>query len=82
MSEKLETIRGDARLISASDNVLYPMIKLRIENRLNLACTDFTSGKLENLVGHIAYIKGMKDIEAELRQLQRKSNDNDRDLLK
>ena len=71
--EKLESLVADSRLISASDHLIIPMIKLRIERRIALACGKFLSGET-SFVGDIAYIQGLKEIESELNSLKRKGN--------
>jgi hypothetical protein len=71
--EKLANLMSESRLISAADNVLYPLIQLKIQNRINLACSKFVGGEL-NFVGDVAYIQGLKEIEQELRRLQTAGN--------
>lgn len=71
--EKLESLVSDSRLISASEHLIIPMIKLRIERRIALACGKFLSGE-RDFVGDIAYIQGLKEIENELKSLQRNGN--------
>lgn len=83
--EKLMEIFRESRLISAADNVLFPWIKLEIENRLNLACSRFVGGEKE-FIADIAFIHGLKKLEHRLRQLQTAGNkanaDLNKDLLK
>lgn len=71
--EKLESLVSDSRLIAASDHLIFPMIKLRIEQRIALACSKFTAGE-KDFVGDIAYIQGLKEIEQQLKNLQRSGN--------
>lgn len=71
--EKLESLVADSRLIAASDHLILPMIKLRIEQRISLACGKFMGGE-RDFVGDIAYIQGLKEIEQQLRNLQRAGN--------
>lgn len=71
--EKLASIMSESRLISAADNVIYPLIKLKIEQRISLACSKFVGGET-NFISDIAYIQGLKEIEQQLRKLQMSGN--------
>lgn len=71
--EKLVELMGQGRLIAASDNVLYPLIHKKINDRLNLACSKFVGGD-KDFISDIAYIQGLKEIERELRNLQEAGN--------
>ncbi len=71
--DKLESLVSDSRLIAASDHLIIPMIKLRIERRIALACGKFLAGET-SFVGDIAYIQGLREIEQELKSLQRAGN--------
>ena len=71
--EKLASIMGDARLISASENIIYPLIELKINQRLNMACGKFVGGKTD-FIADIAYIQGLKEIKQELLKLQKTGN--------
>ena len=71
--DKLESLVSDSRLIAASDHLIFPMIKLRIERRIALACGKFLSGERDFALD-IAYIQGLREIEQELKSLQRSGN--------
>lgn len=71
--EKLVSLMNEARLISASDNVLYPLIDLKIKQRLDLACSRFVGGET-NFIADIAYIQGLKEIKLKLQQMQEAGN--------
>lgn len=79
--EKLFELASDSRLVSASEHVLYPLIKAKIEQRINLACSNFIGGKTDFL-GDIAYIQGLKEIEQYLRRLQSEGNKANLELNK
>lgn len=80
-SEKLAALMGDSRLVSAADNILYPLIQLKIKQRIDMACARFIGGEL-NFVGDIAYIQGLKEIEQQLRKIQAAGNQVIYDLNK
>lgn len=63
--EKLVNAMNDARLISACDNVIFPILQLRIENRIKTACAAFRAGQRE-FSGDIAYIAGLQDLMSDL----------------
>lgn len=69
MDEKLVHQMNEARMIAASEEIIYPLIDLLIKNRLDLACALFRDGK-NNLEPHIAYITALKDIAQDLRSKQ------------
>ena len=71
--EKLAELMTQGRLIAASDQVLYPMIQKKIQERLTLACAKFTGGEL-NFLADIAYISALKQIESELKSIQKQGN--------
>ncbi len=71
--EKLVSLMNDARLISASDQVIFPLIKLKQQQRMNLACSKFTAGET-NFVADIAYIQALKEIEDQLKAMQLAGN--------
>lgn len=71
--EKLANLMTESRLISASENVIFPWIKLEIEARINLACSRFVGGEKE-FIADIAFIYGLKKLEQRLRSLQTKGN--------
>lgn len=73
--EKLVSLMSESRLISAADNVIYPLIKLKIQQRLDLACGRFIGGATD-FISDIAYIQGLKEIEMQLRKLQMASDPN------
>lgn len=78
---KLENLMQESRLISAADNVLYPLIKLKIENRLNLAIGKFHNGET-SFISDIAYIVGLREIEQQLRKMQTAGNKANLELNK
>lgn len=71
--EKLVEFMGEARLIAASENVIYPMIDLKIKNKIESACSKFRGGSLD-FVSDIAYITALRDIEMDLRSKQAMGN--------
>ena len=79
--EKLFTLASDSRVISASEHVLYPIIKAKIEQRINLACSNFIGGKTDFLAD-IAYIQGLKEIEQTLKRIQTEGNKANLELNK
>ncbi len=79
--EKLVSLMSESRLISAVDNVLYPMIKLKIEQRVALACSKFIGGEV-SFIADIAYIQGLKEIESALRKMQQAGNNANYELNK
>lgn len=80
-SEKLASLMGESRLISAADNLIFPLIKLKIENRVSLACSKFAGGE-KDFVADIAYIHAFKEIEQELRKKITAGNQANFDLNK
>ena len=64
---------NDGRLLGAVDHLIFPMLKKMIEDRLSLACSNFSSGET-SFVGDIAYIHGLKLIESQLKRLQVEGN--------
>lgn len=83
--EKLASLMNDARLIAASDNVIYPLIELKITQRINAACAKFSGGET-SFVADIAYIQGLKEIKNELKKMQESGNraalELNKDLIK
>lgn len=79
--EKLFALASDSRLISASEHVLYPVIRMKIEQRINLACSNFMAGKTDFLAD-IAYIQGLKEIEQYLKRIQSEGNKANLELNK
>jgi hypothetical protein len=73
-SEKLVELMNSGRLIAASDNVIYPLIQKKIQDRLNLACSKFVGGE-KDFIADLAYIQGLKEIELELKKLQKAGNE-------
>lgn len=78
---KLESLFQESRVISAADNVLFPLIKLKIQQRVDLACSRFVGGE-KDFIGDIAYIQGLKEIERQLKQLQTAGNQANYELHK
>ena len=79
--EKLAHLFQESRLVSASENVLYPLIKLKIEQRISLACARFVGGETQ-FIADIAYIQGLKEIEIQLKKIQTAGNQANYDLHK
>lgn len=79
--EKLASLMQEARLVAASENVLYPLIKLKIEQRINLACSKFVGGEV-SFIADIAYIQGLKEIESQLKKMQTQGNQAAHELNK
>ncbi len=67
--EKLVSLMNESRLVSATDNVLFPLIKLKIQQRIDLACGKFVGGETQ-FIADIAYIQGLKEIEIQLKKIQ------------
>lgn len=72
-NEKLVNLMNDGRLISASEHVIYPMLDLMVQQRLELACAKFRKGDTD-FIGDIAFICGLKDIKASLEGKQLAGN--------
>ena len=72
--QELVELLNSARMISAAENVIYPLLKDKIAQRLDLACAEFRGGKTENLIAHIGYITGLKDMLNEMRKIQTAGN--------
>ncbi len=72
---------NDGRLLGAIDHVIFPMLKKMIEDRISLACSNFSAGKTD-FVGDVAYIHGIKTIEQQLKRLQTDGNQIAADLNK
>lgn len=72
-ADKLASLMNESRLISAADNVIFPLIKLKQQQRMDLACSKFTGGKTD-FIADIAYIQALKEIEMQLRQMQTAGN--------
>jgi hypothetical protein len=81
MSEKLVNSMNDARVISAADQVLYPLIKLKQQQRMDLACSKFVGGE-KDFIADIAYIQALKEIEIQLRKMQSNGNQANYELNK
>ena len=65
MSEKLDDQKlveamNSGRMISASENIIFPMLEKLIADRLNQACGKFLLGTDQSFVSDIAYIQGLK----------------------
>ena len=71
--EQLVEAMSQGRMISAADNLLYPMIKKMIEERLKSACARFNGGERE-FIADIAYIQSLKAIELKLKHAQEAGN--------
>lgn len=71
MNEKLISIMNDSRIISASENLIFPMLDLMIEQRLEQACARFRGGESQ-FVSDIAFITALKDIRDGLSSVQKK----------
>lgn len=80
-ADKLGNLLNDSRLINAADYLIFPMLKGMIEQRVNLACSQFASGKTD-FTADIAYIYGLKELEQKLRRLQTDGNRANHDLNK
>ena len=72
---------SESRLISASENVIYPLIKLKQQQRIDLACARFAGGE-KDFIADIAYIHALKEIEIQLRKLQTSGNKANLELNK
>lgn len=66
--EKLESLMQESRVVGAADNVLFPMIKQKIQQRIILACSKFVGGETQ-FIGDIAYINGLLEIEQHLKKM-------------
>jgi len=65
---KLVEALNSSRMISAAQDVIFPLIQDMISKRLDLACAEYRAGKDTSI--HIAYITGLKDLSNELKRLQ------------
>lgn len=72
--EKLAELMSQGRMIAASDQVIYPLIQKKIQERLSMACAKFTGGE-QNFLSDIAYISALKQIETELKSIQKQGSD-------
>lgn len=72
-ADKLASLMNESRLISAADNVIFPLIKLKQQQRMDLACSRFAGGET-NFIADIAYIHALKEIEMQLRKMQTSGN--------
>lgn len=79
--ESLFSLMNDSRIISASENVIFPLIRLKIKQRIDLACSKFVGGEI-NFISDIAYIQGLKEIESQLRRMQTEGNKANLELNK
>lgn len=71
--EKLVDLMGEARLIAASENVLYPMIDKKISEKIIMACGKFLNGE-KDFIGEIAYIAALNSIKDDLKSKQLQGN--------
>lgn len=71
---ELVEMMNQARMLGASESLLYPMVEQMISKRLDVACSEFRGGKTENLVAHIGYIVGLKDLLSQLKRIQVEGN--------
>lgn len=71
---ELVEMMNQARMLGASESILYPMLEQFISRRLDVACAEFRGGKTENLVAHIGYIVGLKDLLSQLKRIQAEGN--------
>lgn len=78
---KLGALMQESRTIAAAENVIFPLIKLKIEQRVNAMVSRFNGGET-SFISDAAYISGLKMLEQELRNLQRKGNAADYELNK
>jgi hypothetical protein len=72
--QELVELLNSARMVSAAENVIFPLLMDKIAQRLDLACSEFRGGKTENLIAHIGYITGLKDMLNELKRIQVNGN--------
>lgn len=70
---KLIEAMNDARIISACDNVIYPLLTAKISERLQQACARFRGGD-KDFIADMAYITGLQDLLQELQSKQTKGN--------
>jgi hypothetical protein len=73
VDEKLVNIMNEARMIAASEDLIFPMIDLMIQNRIDMACGRFQSGSTD-FVADVAYITALKDLSIDLKSKQLKGN--------
>lgn len=71
--EKLVNLMNEARMISAADNIIYPLMEYKIKMRLELACGKFRDGQT-SFIDDLAYITALKDIMQELKSKQDNGN--------
>lgn len=79
--EKLEGLMQESRSVSAAENVLFPLIRLKIQQRIDLACSKFVGGHTE-FISDIAYIQGLKEMELYLKKIQTAGNKANYELNK
>lgn len=72
--EELAGLLNAARTINLSEPVLFPAIERRIEERINLMCSEFRMGKNDNLVSHVGYITALKDLLNEFKRIKEDGN--------
>ena len=71
--EKLIELMNNGLLVNAADHLIFPLIKKMIDDRINLACSNFSIEK-NNFIGDVAYIKALKDLENKLKRSQVEGN--------
>ena len=71
--QKLVEAMSQGRMINAAENVIYPMLEKKIQERLTQACAKFAGGTTD-FISDIAYISGLKDIQNNLKRIQQDGN--------
>ena len=80
--ESLFLAMNDSRIISASENVIFPLIRLMINEQVNLMTSSFNGGTKDSFISNAAYISALKAIEQRLKRLQSEGNKANLELNK
>lgn len=64
---------GDARLIAATETVIFPMIKLLMQGKVDLMCAKLRQGET-SFVAEVAYITALQDLNQDLNMTHSSGN--------
>ena len=71
--EKLVELINESRFISASENVLFPLIEKFVQQRLDGMIAKFNGGET-NFISDVAYISGLRSLAQNLKSKQTVAN--------
>ena len=73
-SEKLVSLMNESRMLSAAENIIFPLIKLMIDEQVNLMTSTFNGGMKDSFIANAAYISALRALEQRLKRIQLEGN--------